>query len=119
MLHAAQRCSIIPLHIVKHIEASPATDLLNIVVVLLLTTCAQDCPLVQDLNAYKLATNPQTSSLTSRIFAVLFPGTPAVNALLATLYISGPPSKAIIVPNLHAGALTHLRLPLGIMPSQH
>jgi zinc transporter 7 len=28
----------------------------------------------------------------SRIFAVLFPGSPAVNALLATLYISGPPN---------------------------
>ncbi|KAL3426878.1 zip zinc transporter [Phlyctema vagabunda] len=52
----------------------------------------QACPLVQDLNSYKLATSPQSSSLTSRIFAVLFPGTPAVNALLATLYISGPPN---------------------------
>jgi len=30
--------------------------------------------------------------MTSRLFAVLFPGSPAVNALLATLYISGPPN---------------------------
>lgn len=30
--------------------------------------------------------------MTARLFAVLFPGSPAVNALLATLYISGPPN---------------------------
>jgi zinc transporter 7 len=30
--------------------------------------------------------------MTERAFAVLFPGSPAVNALLATLYISGPPN---------------------------
>ncbi|KAI9880503.1 MAG: hypothetical protein M1830_002543 [Pleopsidium flavum] len=53
----------------------------------------QACPLVQSLNQHKLATTPPTSSITSRIFSTLFPGTPAVNALLATLYISGPPSK--------------------------
>ncbi|KAL9122626.1 MAG: hypothetical protein Q9187_000817 [Circinaria calcarea] len=52
---------------------------------------------LQDLNRHKLATSPQTSGLTSRIFAVLFPGSPAVNALLATLYISGPPSKKLLV----------------------
>lgn len=54
--------------------------------------CRQQCPLVQDLNRHRLASNPPTSSLASEIFSVLFPGTPAVNALLATLYISGPPS---------------------------
>lgn len=47
---------------------------------------------MQELNAAKLAAAPDTSTLTSKIFAVLFPGTPAVNALLATLYISGPPN---------------------------
>ena len=51
------------------------------------------CPMVQDLNRHKINTNSQTSGLTARIFAVLFPGSPAVNALLATLYISGPPSQ--------------------------
>lgn len=54
--------------------------------------CRQQCPLVQDLNRHKLASNPPSSSLASEVFSVLFPGTPAVNALLATLYISGPPS---------------------------
>ena len=61
----------------------------------------QQCPLVQDLNRHKLATSPQTSGLTTRIFAVLFPGSPAVNALLATLYISGPPSKLISFPTMY------------------
>lgn len=56
------------------------------------TNCLQQCPLVQSLNEHKVASAPQTTSLTARIFAVLFPGSPAVNSLLATLYISGPPS---------------------------
>ncbi|KAI9053197.1 hypothetical protein LZ554_003463 [Drepanopeziza brunnea f. sp. 'monogermtubi'] len=68
----------------------------------------QECPLVQDLNAYQAATSPATSSLTSRIFAVLFPSTPAINALLATLYISGPPNLllALCPPDIDPGALS-------------
>ena len=44
----------------------------------------------------------------SRIFAVLFPGSPAVNALLATLYISGPPNflLALCPPNIDPGSLS-------------
>ncbi|ATY65108.1 Zinc iron permease [Cordyceps militaris] len=53
----------------------------------------QACSIVQQLNAAKAAHHDaQPSSLTTRLFAVLFPGSPAVNALLATLYISGPPN---------------------------
>ncbi|KAK5636207.1 hypothetical protein RRF57_011919 [Xylaria bambusicola] len=52
----------------------------------------QTCSVVRELNAAKLAAAPDTSTITSRIFAILFPGSPAVNALLATLYISGPPN---------------------------
>ncbi|KAI1503061.1 ZIP zinc transporter [Biscogniauxia marginata] len=52
----------------------------------------QTCDVVRDLNAEKLASSSDTSTLVSKIFAVLFPGSPAVNALLATLYISGPPN---------------------------
>ncbi|KAK2595930.1 hypothetical protein QQS21_006525 [Conoideocrella luteorostrata] len=45
------------------------------------------------LNAAKHAHHEAApSSFTTRLFAVLFPGSPAVNALLATLYISGPPN---------------------------
>lgn len=71
-------------------------------------TPLKECPLVQDLNTYKLATSPQTSTLTSRIFAVLFPGSPAVNALLATLYISGPPNflLAFCPPNIDPASLS-------------
>lgn len=47
---------------------------------------------MQNLNAEKLASASGTSTMSERIFEVLFPGSPAVNALLATLYISGPPN---------------------------
>ncbi|CAJ0549120.1 Ff.00g027330.m01.CDS01 [Fusarium sp. VM40] len=53
----------------------------------------QTCPIVEQLNAAKHAHHAAApSSMTARLFAVLFPGSPAVNALLATLYISGPPN---------------------------
>ncbi|KAI1487155.1 ZIP zinc transporter [Biscogniauxia mediterranea] len=52
----------------------------------------QTCDVVRSLNAEKLASSSETSTMVSKMFAVLFPGTPAVNALLATLYISGPPN---------------------------
>ncbi|KAF2678637.1 ZIP zinc transporter-like protein [Lentithecium fluviatile CBS 122367] len=68
----------------------------------------QECPLVQALNAHKVATNPTTSSVTSQVFAYLFPGSPAVNALLATLYISGPPNflLALCPPNIDPSSLS-------------
>jgi zinc transporter 7 len=71
-------------------------------------TLAQECPLVQALNEHKVANSPTTSSLSSKIFAVLFPGTPAVNALLATLYISGPPNflLALCPPNIDPSSLS-------------
>jgi zinc transporter 7 len=63
---------------------------------------------VQALNQHKAAANPTTSSLTSQIFAFLFPGSPAVNALLATLYISGPPNflLALCPPNIDPSSLS-------------
>lgn len=44
----------------------------------------------------------------SRVFAILFPGTPAVNSLLATLYISGPPNLllGLCPPNIDASSLS-------------
>jgi zinc transporter 7 len=68
----------------------------------------QECPLVQALNQHKVTANPITSSLTSQIFAFLFPGSPAVNALLATLYISGPPNflLALCPPNIDPSSLS-------------
>jgi zinc transporter 7 len=63
---------------------------------------------VQALNQHKVTANPTTSSLTSQIFAFLFPGSPAVNALLATLYISGPPNflLALCPPNIDPSSLS-------------
>jgi zinc transporter 7 len=53
----------------------------------------QSCSIVKELSAAKFAHHAAApSSLTTKLFAVLFPGSPAVNALLATLYISGPPN---------------------------
>ncbi|OTA69607.1 Zip-domain-containing protein [Hypoxylon sp. EC38] len=68
----------------------------------------QTCSIVQELNAQKLADGSETSTLTSQIFAVLFPGSPAVNALLATLYISGPPNflLALCPPNIDPSSLS-------------
>lgn len=68
----------------------------------------QACSVVQELNAQKAASAPSTSSRTQQIFAVLFPGSPAVNALLATLYISGPPNflLALCPPNIDPNSLS-------------
>jgi hypothetical protein len=75
---------------------------------------------VEALNEHKRATSPPTASMMSRIFAILFPGSPAVNAILATVYISGPPSMRllsnhiIVVPPSNS-----YRLPPGTMSSKH
>ncbi|KAJ5103970.1 hypothetical protein N7532_004499 [Penicillium argentinense] len=68
----------------------------------------QNCPLVESLNEHKRATAPETTSLLSKIFAVLFPGSPAVNSLLATLYISGPPNflLALCPPDIDPSSLS-------------
>ncbi|KAL1960592.1 hypothetical protein VTO42DRAFT_7171 [Malbranchea cinnamomea] len=68
----------------------------------------QKCPLVQSLNEQKRATSLQTSSLTSRLFSILFPGSPAVNSILATAYISGPPNflLALCPPNIDPSSLS-------------
>ncbi|KAI0132382.1 ZIP zinc transporter [Xylariales sp. AK1849] len=68
----------------------------------------QLCPVVVDLNTEKFASSAGTSTLASRVFGVLFPGSPAVNALLATLYISGPPNflLALCPPNIDPSSLS-------------
>jgi zinc transporter 7 len=52
----------------------------------------QKCLIVQELSVEKAARNAGAETAISRLFDTLFPGSPAVNALLATLYISGPPN---------------------------
>jgi zinc transporter 7 len=68
----------------------------------------QKCSVVQTLNAQKAADNPESSTLISKAFSMLFPGSPAVNALLATLYISGPPNflLALCPPNIDPSSLS-------------
>ncbi|KAH6607799.1 zinc iron permease [Trichoderma cornu-damae] len=69
----------------------------------------QTCPVVRELNAAKLARlDTAPSSLSARLFSVLFPGSPAVNALLATLYISGPPNflLALVPTNIDPSSLS-------------
>ena len=85
------------------------------------TDYTKGCPIVQELNIHKRATSPQTSSWISQIFEQLFPGSPAVNALLATLYISGPPSQCfrlalMVSPSANAG---FFRFPSRAMPSKY
>ena len=44
---------------------------------------SQQCPLIQTLNAHKASTAHEAATgFTARAFAVLFPGSPAVNTLL-------------------------------------
>lgn len=53
----------------------------------------QQCPIVEALVAHKAKHEPPTSSLLQQSFQVLFPfASPALNALMGTLYISGPPN---------------------------
>ncbi|KAK6066312.1 zip zinc transporter [Seiridium cupressi] len=68
----------------------------------------QLCPVVVDLNTEKLAGSTGESTVASRVFSVLFPGSPAVNAILATLYISGPPNflLALCPPNIDPSSLS-------------
>src|ERR1700733_10111000 len=75
---------------------------------MLMPNLTQKCDLVQSLNAVKLLEHTGTSTYTSKLFSTLFPGSPAVNALLATLYISGPPNflLALCPPNIDPSSLS-------------
>jgi solute carrier family 39 (zinc transporter), member 7 len=69
----------------------------------------KECSIVQSLNADKLRNAPGTASYTAKLFALLFPSSsPAINALLATAYISGPPNflLALCPPNIDPASLT-------------
>jgi zinc transporter 7 len=75
---------------------------------MLILNDTQKCDLVKSLNAVKALENTGTSTYISRLFSILFPGSPAVNALLATLYISGPPNflLALCPPNIDPSSLS-------------
>jgi zinc transporter 7 len=64
---------------------------------------------VQALSEHKVKNAPPNASLMARLFDVLFPSSsPAVNALLATAYISGPPNflLALCPPNIDPSSLS-------------
>jgi zinc transporter 7 len=74
----------------QNVTSSAAVDKLSLEQ---LDEALQACPIVQDLTAAKHAHHAAApESATAKLFSTLFPGSPAVNALLATLYISGPPN---------------------------
>ncbi|EXJ72723.1 major histocompatibility complex, class I [Cladophialophora psammophila CBS 110553] len=69
----------------------------------------QQCAFVQSLSEAKAKNNPAQASLTTQLFAALFPSSsPAINALLATAYISGPPNflLALCPPNIDPSSLS-------------
>ncbi|KIW78728.1 hypothetical protein Z517_08567 [Fonsecaea pedrosoi CBS 271.37] len=69
----------------------------------------QQCAFVQTLSEAKAGSNPTHASLTTQLFAILFPSSsPAINALLATAYISGPPNflLALCPPNIDPSSLS-------------
>ncbi|KAF2721918.1 putative ZIP zinc transporter [Polychaeton citri CBS 116435] len=70
----------------------------------------QQCPILISLSEAKHASHQgSSSSFLSRAFAVLFPSdSPAINSLLGTLYISGPPNflLALCPPNIDPASLS-------------
>ncbi|MGI4850728.1 MAG: ZIP family transporter [Janthinobacterium lividum] len=61
------------------------------------------------MTKYKHQTTPPTASWTNKLFEVLFPSSsPAINAMLGTLYISGPPNflLALCPTNIDPSSLT-------------
>jgi len=70
---------------------------------------AEDTQNVLRLASQKEHDSQQDSSFTTKLFALLFPSSkPAVNALLATAYISGPPNflLALCPPNIDPSSLS-------------
>ncbi|RMZ85206.1 hypothetical protein DV738_g409, partial [Chaetothyriales sp. CBS 135597] len=70
----------------------------------------EQCDFVKQLNEQQAAAAASSStSLAARLFTLLFPSSsPAVNALLATAYISGPPNflLALCPPNIDPSSLS-------------
>lgn len=70
---------------------------------------SEDVKTILRLAAQKERDSLQTRSFTTKLFAILFPSSrPAINALLATAYISGPPNflLALCPPNIDPSSLS-------------
>ncbi|KAK9241248.1 ZIP zinc transporter-domain-containing protein [Lipomyces kononenkoae] len=70
----------------------------------------QNCPVVKELDTWRSSSQAKESSPVQKLFAMLFPFGPGLNALLATAYISGPPNLilALIPPNIDPSSLSIL-----------
>jgi ZIP Zinc transporter len=70
----------------------------------------EKCPVIQEMSAEKSAHYELKASSAKKIFDFLFPSTPAINSLLATAYISGPPNffLALVPPNINPSSLNTL-----------
>ncbi|CAG8441463.1 13514_t:CDS:1 [Ambispora gerdemannii] len=68
------------------------------------------CPYIQELNRQKRETQMIESKFTKTIFAYLFPGSPKVNSLLATFYISSVPNFILffVPPDIRPSSLNSL-----------
>ncbi|KAK9452746.1 ZIP zinc transporter-domain-containing protein [Dipodascopsis uninucleata] len=73
-------------------------------------TALHTCPVVKELNLHKKASSNEEASWIQSFFDVIFPFGPALNALLATTYISGPPNLflALIPPSIDPSSLSVL-----------
>jgi solute carrier family 39 (zinc transporter), member 7 len=65
------------------------------------------CSIVQS-KCRESSNSPNTASSTAKLFSFLFPSSAAINALLATAYILGPPNflLALCPPNIDPSSLT-------------
>ncbi|KAG9295996.1 hypothetical protein G9A89_011848 [Geosiphon pyriformis] len=68
------------------------------------------CPYIQELNRQKRHRLSIESNFTKTVFAFLFPGSPRVNSLLATFYISSVPNFILffVPPDIRPSSLNSL-----------
>ncbi|CAG8623173.1 616_t:CDS:1, partial [Scutellospora calospora] len=70
----------------------------------------EQCPYIQELNKQKKAKSNIENNLTKQIFNFLFPGSPRVNSILGTFYISSIPNFILyfVPPDIKPSSLNSL-----------
>ncbi|CAG8506709.1 26442_t:CDS:1 [Dentiscutata erythropus] len=71
---------------------------------------SEHCPYIQELNRQKKSRLNIENNFTKQIFAFLFPGSPRVNSILATFYISSIPNFILyfVPPDIKPSSLNSL-----------
>ncbi|CAG8657930.1 35788_t:CDS:2, partial [Gigaspora margarita] len=71
---------------------------------------SEHCPFIQELNKQKKASLNIENNFTKQIFAYLFPGSPRVNSILGTFYISSIPNFILyfVPPDIKPSSLNSL-----------